>query len=116
MTVGTKMQETISSCESTLANLHSFALETQDLTASKSSKTFPTSNSKSCKIYRHDYNISSSKNHNTNNNKEQHLTVNWMTARCFLLEHNLPVFYFLMNFRDHRANLTVYFTYLSGSL
>lgn len=33
MTVGTKMQQTISSCESTLANLHSFALETQDQNA-----------------------------------------------------------------------------------
>jgi len=33
MTVGTKMQETIASCESTLANLHSFALETQDQNA-----------------------------------------------------------------------------------
>ncbi|MGM0875902.1 MAG: DUF1657 domain-containing protein [Bacillota bacterium] len=33
MTVGTKMQETIASCESTLANLHSFALETQDQSA-----------------------------------------------------------------------------------
>jgi hypothetical protein len=30
MTVGTKMQQTIASCESTLANLHSFSLETQD--------------------------------------------------------------------------------------
>ncbi|WP_188456791.1 DUF1657 domain-containing protein [Virgibacillus oceani] len=33
MTVGTKMQQTIASCESTLANLHSFALETQDQNA-----------------------------------------------------------------------------------
>lgn len=33
MTVGTKMQQTVASCESTLANLHSFSLETQDQTA-----------------------------------------------------------------------------------
>jgi DNA-binding ferritin-like protein len=33
MTVGTKMQQTIASCESTLANLHSFSLETQDQNA-----------------------------------------------------------------------------------
>lgn len=33
MTVGTKMKETIASCESTLANLHSFSLETQDQNA-----------------------------------------------------------------------------------
>ncbi|WP_164669278.1 DUF1657 domain-containing protein [Virgibacillus doumboii] len=33
MTVGTKMQQTIASCESTLASLHSFALETQDQNA-----------------------------------------------------------------------------------
>ncbi|ASS89354.1 MAG: DUF1657 domain-containing protein [Bacillaceae bacterium] len=30
MTVGTKLMETISSCESAVANLHSFALETED--------------------------------------------------------------------------------------
>ena len=30
MTVGTQMQQTIASCESTLASLKSFALETQD--------------------------------------------------------------------------------------
>lgn len=30
MTVGTQMQQTISSCESALASLKSFALETQD--------------------------------------------------------------------------------------
>lgn len=30
MTVGTKLMETIASCETTIANLHSFALETQD--------------------------------------------------------------------------------------
>ncbi|MFC7060362.1 DUF1657 domain-containing protein [Halobacillus seohaensis] len=33
MTVGTQIKQTISSCESTLANLHSFALETQDQSA-----------------------------------------------------------------------------------
>jgi hypothetical protein len=33
MTVGTKVQQTIASCESTLANLHSFSLETQDQNA-----------------------------------------------------------------------------------
>ncbi|GGJ97733.1 hypothetical protein GCM10007063_20110 [Lentibacillus kapialis] len=33
MTVGTKMHETIASCESTIANLHSFSLETQDQNA-----------------------------------------------------------------------------------
>jgi hypothetical protein len=33
MTVGTKIQQTIASCESTLANLHTFSLETQDQTA-----------------------------------------------------------------------------------
>ncbi|MDC3412324.1 DUF1657 domain-containing protein [Aquibacillus sp. 3ASR75-11] len=33
MTVGTKIQQTISSCESVLANLHSFSLETQDQAA-----------------------------------------------------------------------------------
>jgi glucan biosynthesis protein len=33
MTVGTKMQETIASCESILGNLHSFSLETQDQNA-----------------------------------------------------------------------------------
>ncbi|MFD1040424.1 DUF1657 domain-containing protein [Virgibacillus byunsanensis] len=33
MTVGTKMQQTIASCESTLANLHSFALDTDDQNA-----------------------------------------------------------------------------------
>ncbi|MDL4839913.1 DUF1657 domain-containing protein [Aquibacillus rhizosphaerae] len=33
MTVGTQMQQAISSCESTLASLHSFSLETQDQTA-----------------------------------------------------------------------------------
>ena len=33
MTVGTKMQQTIASCEGTLANLHSFALETEDQNA-----------------------------------------------------------------------------------
>ncbi|WP_121662144.1 DUF1657 domain-containing protein [Metabacillus litoralis] len=33
MTVGTKMLETIASCESTIANLHSFSLETQDQNA-----------------------------------------------------------------------------------
>jgi hypothetical protein len=33
VTVGTKIQQTISSCESVLANLHSFSLETQDQTA-----------------------------------------------------------------------------------
>lgn len=33
MTVGTKMQETIASCESALANLKTFALETQDQNA-----------------------------------------------------------------------------------
>lgn len=33
MTVGSKMQQTIASCESTLANLHSFSLETQDQNA-----------------------------------------------------------------------------------
>ncbi|MFC4619582.1 DUF1657 domain-containing protein [Camelliibacillus cellulosilyticus] len=33
MTIGTKIQQTIASCESTLANLDSFALETQDQTA-----------------------------------------------------------------------------------
>ena len=33
MTVGTKMQQTIASCESTLASLHSFALETEDQNA-----------------------------------------------------------------------------------
>jgi hypothetical protein len=30
MTIGTKMQQTIASCESVKANLDSFALETQD--------------------------------------------------------------------------------------
>lgn len=33
VTVGTKMQQTIAGCESTLASLHSFALETQDQNA-----------------------------------------------------------------------------------
>ncbi|WP_163969788.1 DUF1657 domain-containing protein [Oceanobacillus halotolerans] len=33
MTVGTQLQQTISSCESALASLHSFALETQDQNA-----------------------------------------------------------------------------------
>ena len=33
MTIGTKIQQTIASCESTLANLDSFALETQDQAA-----------------------------------------------------------------------------------
>ncbi|WP_334313176.1 DUF1657 domain-containing protein [Terrihalobacillus insolitus] len=33
LTVGTKIQQTISSCESVLANLHSFSLETQDQAA-----------------------------------------------------------------------------------
>lgn len=33
MTVGTQIQQTIASCESTLANLHTFALETQDQNA-----------------------------------------------------------------------------------
>lgn len=33
MTVGTKIQETIASCEGTLANLHTFSLETQDQNA-----------------------------------------------------------------------------------
>ncbi|WP_027724176.1 DUF1657 domain-containing protein [Tuberibacillus calidus] len=33
MTIGTKMQQTIASCEATLANLDSFALETQDQAA-----------------------------------------------------------------------------------
>jgi len=33
MTVGTQMQQAISSCESTLASLHSFSLETQDQNA-----------------------------------------------------------------------------------
>lgn len=33
MTVGTKMQQTIAGCESTLANLHSFALDTDDQNA-----------------------------------------------------------------------------------
>ncbi|MEQ6389732.1 DUF1657 domain-containing protein [Bacillaceae bacterium S4-13-58] len=33
MTVGTQLQQTIVSCESTLANLHTFALETQDQNA-----------------------------------------------------------------------------------
>lgn len=33
MTVGTKIQQTIASCEGTLANLDSFALETQDQAA-----------------------------------------------------------------------------------
>ncbi|WP_226035969.1 DUF1657 domain-containing protein [Aquibacillus saliphilus] len=33
MTVGTQMQQAISSCESVLASLHSFSLETQDQTA-----------------------------------------------------------------------------------
>lgn len=30
MTVGTKMQQTVASCQSVLANLNSFSLETQD--------------------------------------------------------------------------------------
>lgn len=33
MTVGTQMQQAISSCESVLASLHSFSLETQDQNA-----------------------------------------------------------------------------------
>lgn len=33
MTVGSKMQQTIASCESTIASLHSFSLETQDQNA-----------------------------------------------------------------------------------
>lgn len=33
VTVGTQMQQAIASCESTLASLHSFALETQDKSA-----------------------------------------------------------------------------------
>ncbi|TCP26622.1 uncharacterized protein DUF1657 [Scopulibacillus darangshiensis] len=33
MTVANKIQQSIASCESTLANLHSFALETQDQNA-----------------------------------------------------------------------------------
>lgn len=33
MTIGTKMQQTIASCEGTLANLDSFALETNDQAA-----------------------------------------------------------------------------------
>ncbi|MEQ6378704.1 DUF1657 domain-containing protein [Bacillaceae bacterium S4-13-56] len=33
MTVGTQLQQTIASCESTLANLHTFTLETQDQNA-----------------------------------------------------------------------------------
>lgn len=33
MTVSSKMQQTIASCKGTLANLHSFALETQDQNA-----------------------------------------------------------------------------------
>lgn len=33
MTVGTQMQQTIASCESTLASLKSFALETNDQNA-----------------------------------------------------------------------------------
>jgi hypothetical protein len=33
MTVGTKMQQTIAGCESTLANLNSFSLDTEDQTA-----------------------------------------------------------------------------------
>lgn len=33
MTVGSKMQQTIAGCESTIANLHSFSLETQDQNA-----------------------------------------------------------------------------------
>ncbi|WP_085521518.1 DUF1657 domain-containing protein [Tuberibacillus sp. Marseille-P3662] len=33
MTVGTKIEQTIASCESTLANLKSFSLETQDQNA-----------------------------------------------------------------------------------
>lgn len=33
MTVGSQMQQTIASCESTIASLHSFSLETQDQNA-----------------------------------------------------------------------------------
>ncbi|MBM7571001.1 DUF1657 domain-containing protein [Aquibacillus albus] len=33
MTVGTQMQQAIASCESVIASLHSFSLETQDQTA-----------------------------------------------------------------------------------
>ena len=33
LTIGTKIQQTIASCESTLANLDSFALETNDQAA-----------------------------------------------------------------------------------
>ncbi|WP_407268620.1 DUF1657 domain-containing protein [Radiobacillus sp. PE A8.2] len=39
MTVGTQMQQAIASCESVLASLHSFALETQDQTAKQMFQT-----------------------------------------------------------------------------
>lgn len=35
MTIGTKIQQTIASCESVLANLDSFSLETNDQSAKK---------------------------------------------------------------------------------
>jgi hypothetical protein len=39
MTVGTKMQQTIASAESVMANLKTFALETQDQTAKQMFQT-----------------------------------------------------------------------------
>lgn len=39
MTVGTKMQQTIASAESVLANLKTFALETQDQNAKQTFQT-----------------------------------------------------------------------------
>ncbi|WP_439951316.1 DUF1657 domain-containing protein [Caenibacillus caldisaponilyticus] len=39
LTIGTKIQQTIASCEATLANLDSFALETQDQAAKQMFKS-----------------------------------------------------------------------------
>ncbi|MGV3487276.1 MAG: DUF1657 domain-containing protein [Tuberibacillus sp.] len=39
MTIGTKIQQTIASCEATLANLDSFSLETQDQAAKQMFKS-----------------------------------------------------------------------------
>lgn len=40
MTVSTKLQQAIASCESTLSSLHSFALDTQDQEVKKAYQTF----------------------------------------------------------------------------
>lgn len=42
MTVGSQMQQTIASCESTIASLHSFSLETQDQNAKQMFKNLST--------------------------------------------------------------------------